>query len=159
MLVPTFTLIGEAEARIVKDNTLRSKSQHLNFTLCHYVPSISTREKLSLFMLVLQLTALAEQVHNSWAAKEPEDYTFYDLVALQQILCGFNRTTIERIHPSAYRQYLFSIKESQDFKFSTFIEWHDNSANFLLWVYYYDMSSGAQHVSNQQFSFYDVHVL
>lgn len=49
-----------------------------------------------------QLSALAEQVHNSWAAKEPEDYTCYDLVALQHILCGFNRTIIEKIHPSAY---------------------------------------------------------
>ncbi|XP_033609058.1 uncharacterized protein LOC111868801 [Cryptotermes secundus] len=47
-----------------------------------------------------QLTALAAQVHKSWAAKEPEDYTCYDLIALQHILCGFNRTAIERIHPS-----------------------------------------------------------
>jgi hypothetical protein len=54
-------------------------------------------------MPVPQLAALAEQFHNSWAAKEPEDYTFYDLAALQHILCGFNRTTIEKIHPSAYR--------------------------------------------------------
>jgi hypothetical protein len=54
-------------------------------------------------MFVFQLSALAEQVYNSWAAKEPEDYTCYDLVALQHILCGFNRTIIEKIHPSAYR--------------------------------------------------------
>jgi len=56
-----------------------------------------------ILMFVFQLSALAEQVYNSWAAKEPEDYTCYDLVALQHILCGFNRTIIEKIHPSAYR--------------------------------------------------------
>lgn len=77
---------------------LRSKLEHMNFMTSHYTLRIETE-----FMLVAQLTALAEQVHNSWAAKEPEDYTFYDLAALQQILCGFNRTVIERIHPSAYR--------------------------------------------------------
>ncbi|PSN54138.1 hypothetical protein C0J52_09461, partial [Blattella germanica] len=50
------------------------------------------------------LSALAQQVHNSWTAKEPEDYTCYDLVALRQIICGFNRTYIERIHPSVYSE-------------------------------------------------------
>lgn len=52
----------------------------------------------------VQLAAIAERVREDFAGKEPEDYTYYDLVALRQILCAFNRTEIERIHPSAYRE-------------------------------------------------------
>ncbi|KAJ4443991.1 hypothetical protein ANN_05780, partial [Periplaneta americana] len=51
-----------------------------------------------------QLSALAEQVLNSWSSKEPEDYTCFDLVALQHILCGFNRSAIDKIHPAAYSE-------------------------------------------------------
>ena len=51
-----------------------------------------------------QLSALATRVLEDFAAKEPEDYTFYDLSAIRQILCAFNRTIIERIHPSSYKE-------------------------------------------------------
>ncbi|CAG5007111.1 unnamed protein product [Parnassius apollo] len=51
-----------------------------------------------------QLTAIAERVREDFADKEPEDYTFYDLTALRNILCAFNRSEIERIHPSAYKE-------------------------------------------------------
>ncbi|XP_061729693.1 uncharacterized protein LOC133534541 [Cydia pomonella] len=51
-----------------------------------------------------QIAALADRVREDFAGKEPEDYTYYDLTALRQILCGFNRSEIERIHPAAYRE-------------------------------------------------------
>lgn len=51
-----------------------------------------------------QLSALATRVLEDFAAKEPEDYTFYDLTAIRQILCAFNRSIIERIHPSSYKE-------------------------------------------------------
>ncbi|KOB79312.1 Cellular retinaldehyde binding protein [Operophtera brumata] len=51
-----------------------------------------------------QMSAIAERVREDFAGKEPEDYTYYDLVAMKQILCQFNRSEIERIHPSAYRE-------------------------------------------------------
>lgn len=51
-----------------------------------------------------QLSAIADRVREDFAGKEPEDYTYYDLTALKQILCAFNRSEIERIHPSVYRE-------------------------------------------------------
>lgn len=51
-----------------------------------------------------QLSAIANRVRKDFAGKKPEDYTFYDLLALNQILCKFSRNEIERIHPSAYRE-------------------------------------------------------
>ncbi|XP_053624355.1 uncharacterized protein LOC128683120 [Plodia interpunctella] len=51
-----------------------------------------------------QLSTLANRVREDFAGKEPEDYTYYDLNAIRQILCAFNRSEIERIHPSAYRE-------------------------------------------------------
>lgn len=51
-----------------------------------------------------QLSAIADGVRKEFAGKEPEDYTYYDLTALRQILCAFNRSEIERIQPSAYRE-------------------------------------------------------
>lgn len=51
-----------------------------------------------------QLQAIADRVREDFAGKEPEDYTYYDLTALRQILCAFNRSEIERIQPSAYRE-------------------------------------------------------
>lgn len=56
-----------------------------------------------------QIGAIATRVREDFASKEPEDYTYYDLIAIRQILCGFNRTEIERIHPSAYREAALSI--------------------------------------------------
>lgn len=50
-----------------------------------------------------QLAAVADRVREDFAGKYPEDYTYYDLSALRQILCAFNRSEIERIHPSSYR--------------------------------------------------------
>ncbi|KAJ2954265.1 hypothetical protein O0L34_g2515 [Tuta absoluta] len=51
-----------------------------------------------------QLAAIADRVREDFAAKEPDDYTYYDLMALRQILCAFNRSEIERIRPSVYRE-------------------------------------------------------
>lgn len=52
----------------------------------------------------VQLQAIADRVREDFAGKEPEDYTYYDLTALRQILCVFNRSEIEKIHPSVYRE-------------------------------------------------------
>ncbi|KAM3968443.1 uncharacterized protein ACR2FA_004127 [Aphomia sociella] len=57
----------------------------------------------------LQLSAIAERVREDFAGKEPEDYTYYDLTALRQILCAYNRSEIERIHPSAFREAVLII--------------------------------------------------
>lgn len=51
-----------------------------------------------------QLAAIADRVRKDFAGKEPEDFTYYDLTALRQILCAFNRSEIARIQPSAYRE-------------------------------------------------------
>lgn len=51
-----------------------------------------------------QLGAIADRVRENFAGKEPEDYTYYDLTALRQILCAFNRSEINKIQPSAYRE-------------------------------------------------------
>lgn len=51
-----------------------------------------------------QLDVIADRVREDWGGKEPEDYSHYDLIALGQILCAFNRSEIERIHPEAYKE-------------------------------------------------------
>lgn len=51
-----------------------------------------------------QLRAIAGRVREDFAAKQPEDYTFYDLAALRRILCAFNNSEIERIRPKAYKE-------------------------------------------------------
>ncbi|XP_045531742.1 uncharacterized protein LOC123718853 [Pieris brassicae] len=56
-----------------------------------------------------QLTAVAERVRHDF--KEPEDYTFYDLIALKQILCAFNGSEIARIHAKAYKAAFVEIGE------------------------------------------------
>ncbi|KAK6617831.1 hypothetical protein RUM43_014059 [Polyplax serrata] len=48
--------------------------------------------------------ALAEKVREDWNAKDPTDYSFYDLMALNHILCGFNDTDLSVIHPDAYKE-------------------------------------------------------
>jgi len=50
-----------------------------------------------------QLSAIADQVRVNWGNKNTEDYSEYDLIALRQILCGFNRSEIENIYPDAYK--------------------------------------------------------
>nr|CAD7578551.1 unnamed protein product [Timema californicum] len=66
----------------------------------------SIKSAVIIFLGTSWLTALAEAVRCSWSYKEPEDFTYYDLTYLQHILCGFNRTEIERIHPKAYKYIL-----------------------------------------------------
>lgn len=51
-----------------------------------------------------QLSAIADRVREDFAGKKPEDYTYYDLTAMRQILCAFNQSEIERIHPASYRE-------------------------------------------------------
>lgn len=50
-----------------------------------------------------QLLAIAERVREDFGAKQPEDYTVYDLTALRQILCAFEESEIKRIHPKAFK--------------------------------------------------------
>ncbi|XP_045784723.1 otoancorin-like [Maniola jurtina] len=50
------------------------------------------------------LEAIAWRVREDFGGKEPEDYTVYDLEALRQILCAFNRSEIERIRPKAFKE-------------------------------------------------------
>lgn len=61
-----------------------------------------------------QLSAIADRVREDFAGKEPEDYTYYDLAALRQILCAFNRSEIEKIHPRAYRDAALIIGKLQE---------------------------------------------
>ncbi|CAH0402179.1 unnamed protein product [Chilo suppressalis] len=63
-----------------------------------------------------QLAAIADRVREDFAGKEPEDYTFYDLIALRQILCAFNQSEIERIHPAAYREAAGTIGKLENCK-------------------------------------------
>lgn len=56
-----------------------------------------------------QLSAIANRVQKDFAGKGPEKYTVYDLLAMKQILCQFDRSYIERIHPSAYREAALTI--------------------------------------------------
>ncbi|CAG4955413.1 unnamed protein product [Colias eurytheme] len=51
-----------------------------------------------------QLAAIADGVRTEFADKDIEDYSYYDLTALRQILCAFNRSEIERIHVKAYKE-------------------------------------------------------
>ena len=51
----------------------------------------------------MQLTALAETIRFQWSAKEPEDFSYLDLAALNHILCGFNASDIARVHADAYK--------------------------------------------------------
>lgn len=51
-----------------------------------------------------QLSAIADRVREDFAGKEPQDYSFYDLTALRQILCAFNQSEIESIRPLAYKE-------------------------------------------------------
>lgn len=46
---------------------------------------------------------IVEHVRSEWADKKPEDYSQFDLISLNQILCFFNKTEINRIHPDAYK--------------------------------------------------------
>lgn len=60
-----------------------------------------------------QLSAIADRVREDFAGKEPEDYTYYDLTALRQILCAYNRSEIERIHPTVYREAALLVSKLQ----------------------------------------------
>lgn len=56
-----------------------------------------------------QLAALAIRVREDFSSKDPEDYTNFDLIAIGQILCAYNKSDIERIHPSSYRDAAYEI--------------------------------------------------
>ena len=51
---------------------------------------------------LFQLKAFGDQVLLSWS-KDPEEFSFIDLIALNQLLCGFNGSIIKRIHPQSYK--------------------------------------------------------
>ncbi|KAF6203648.1 hypothetical protein GE061_001980 [Apolygus lucorum] len=50
-----------------------------------------------------QLQKLKEAITDQWLGKELEDFTSYDLISLRQILCAYNSTSIQMIHPDAYK--------------------------------------------------------
>lgn len=50
-----------------------------------------------------QMAALAEGIIRDWSEKVPETLSEFDLMAMGQILCYFNKTDILRIHPDAYK--------------------------------------------------------
>lgn len=50
-----------------------------------------------------QMSALAEGVIRDWSEKVPGTLSEFDLIALGQILCHFNRTDIAKFHPDAYK--------------------------------------------------------
>lgn len=94
-----------------------------------------------------QLSALATRVLEDFASKEPEDYTFYDLTAIRQILCAFNRTVISRIHASSYREAslligklencnpevmsAFAALATQDLAFGPLEGWTEDTVNIV----------------------------
>lgn len=50
-----------------------------------------------------QMMAVADRVREDFADKKPEDYSQYDLMALNNILCYFKRNEIDRIHADAFK--------------------------------------------------------
>ncbi|XP_075232218.1 otoancorin-like [Lycorma delicatula] len=50
-----------------------------------------------------QLLALHETVSYFWSYKDEADLSGFDLAALKQIICAFNASYIQYIHPDAYR--------------------------------------------------------
>lgn len=55
-----------------------------------------------------QMMAVADRVRVDFADKTPEDYSQYDLMALNNILCYFKRKEIDRIHEDAFK-YILSV--------------------------------------------------
>ncbi|CAH2103857.1 unnamed protein product [Euphydryas editha] len=58
-----------------------------------------------------QLVAIADRVREDFGAKQPEDYTVYDLTALRQILCAFQGSEIKRIHPKSYKEAALLVRK------------------------------------------------
>lgn len=50
-----------------------------------------------------QMAVVAEGVIRDWSEKVPTTLSEFDLIALGQILCHFNKSDISRIHPDAYK--------------------------------------------------------
>lgn len=50
-----------------------------------------------------QMMAVADRVRNDFADKTPEDYSQYDLMALNNILCYFTRKEVDRVHADAFK--------------------------------------------------------
>lgn len=61
-----------------------------------------------------QLAALAEGVIRDWSEKVPSTLSEFDLIALGQILCHFNKTDIARIHADAYKGAAMAIGGLRD---------------------------------------------
>ncbi|XP_073984539.1 uncharacterized protein isoform X1 [Rhodnius prolixus] len=51
-----------------------------------------------------QLVNLKEAVMEQWCGKNEEDLTGYDLAVLRQILCAFNASSVQMIHPVSYKE-------------------------------------------------------
>lgn len=61
-----------------------------------------------------QMSAVAEAVIRDWSEKVPTTLSEFDLIALGQVLCHFNKTDIARIHPDAYKGAAQVIGELRD---------------------------------------------
>lgn len=61
-----------------------------------------------------QMMAVVEGIIRDWTEKVPGTLSEFDLIAMGQILCHFNKTDISRIHPSAYKGAAQVIGELQD---------------------------------------------
>lgn len=61
-----------------------------------------------------QMTALVEGIIRDWTEKVPATLSEFDLMAMGQILCHFNKSDISRIHPSAYKGAAQVIGELKD---------------------------------------------
>lgn len=61
-----------------------------------------------------QMVALADALIRDWTEKVPETLSEFDLMAMGQIVCHFNKTDILRIHPDAYRGAAQVIGELRD---------------------------------------------
>lgn len=61
-----------------------------------------------------QMMALADGVIRDWTEKVPTTLSEFDLIAMGQILCHFNKSDISRIHPDAYKGAAQVIGELRD---------------------------------------------
>lgn len=61
-----------------------------------------------------KMAAIADGIIRDWSEKVPGTLSEFDLIALGQILCHFNKSDISRIHPDAYKGAAEVIGELKD---------------------------------------------
>ncbi|XP_014245550.1 uncharacterized protein LOC106664385 isoform X2 [Cimex lectularius] len=50
-----------------------------------------------------QLSGLRDGVVEQWKGKDIDDFTSFDLITLKQIICSFNSSLLQMIHPISYK--------------------------------------------------------